>query len=183
MPRGEGLSVGISAEARVGDRISQGDFQPTAHGQPGARLEFGYFINPAFATSLSGYFGGNSLRYKGLATAGKLEQVRWDIRAGLDHYTPLGLKSRLFVGAAYVYGEARSWLANPLLNADGPRNYLVGGSLRVGSAIGLAPHFDLRTQADVSVLWGRATGVVTTSSYRWIGSELGIGIGMSYSLR
>jgi hypothetical protein len=114
--------------------------------------------------------------------AGKLKDARWDVRIGCDHYYRLSSNTRLFGSIAYDYGEARSWLKSVQLSEEGPRNYLVGISIGAGTAVRIAQHIDLRSQLGLSALWGRATGVVTTNAYRWLGDELGVSIGLGYTL-
>jgi hypothetical protein len=176
-------SVWVAPEARVGSWFGWSDFEPTDHGQLGVRGGLNWRLMGAVGLAVSGYLGGTSFRFTGPGAAGKVETVRWDTRAGLDFSTQVGPKSSVWAGVAYEYGEARSWLDSAQLSEGGPHNYLVGVSFSAGEAVRVARRMDVRCYLGLSELWGRASGVATTNDYRWVGSDLTLGLGLAYRFR
>ena len=183
------VAIWIAPEARIGDRFGWSDFQPVPHGQPGVRLGLGYPVGGAVAATASGYIGGSSYRFTGFSAVGKLKDLRWDVRTGLERRWRLESRSTLRAGIAFEYGEARSWFKSAQQNQigqrseEGPRNYLVGVSICAGQEVRLSQRVALRYDLGLSVLWGRAAGVVTSNDYRWLGDDLGFSLGLAYVLR
>ncbi len=171
-------------EARVGDRLDWADFQPTLHGQPGLRMGLSWPMSRTLSATTSGSLGGSSFRFVGPGAIGKLRDVRWDVRVGLDRRSIVGDGAvLLWTGTSFEYGESRSWINSALVREEGPRNYLIGCSIAAGGAVRVSSRVDLRCQLGLSVLWGRASGVVTPNEYRWLSDDLGMGLGLAYSVR
>ena len=132
-PAGAGaIVVGAALAQGVSDRLSVGDIRPQPHGEWGGRVGLDYQFSERWAVTLAGQVGGSWLDFNGFAVSGKIVDANWSGRVGVDRLILAGGGATLFIGIGLEYGEARSWLDNLTISQEGPHNYAVGGSARVG---------------------------------------------------
>jgi hypothetical protein len=176
--------LGLDAQQRVFDGMTAGDERPRPLGESGGRLEVGRLVTPRWAVSVSGHFGGGWLDYLDYIDnyAGKIEDVGWGVRAGVDRHADVGSRSMLFFGGGLEYTESRSWLRNYGFYNDildeGPRCYATGGFVRAGGAAPVWRRLWVAGQVSTSLYGAHAVDPPIQTRYNWLGRSFSASVGL-----
>lgn len=183
--------VGLDLQQRTFDTMSAGDARPTSRAEVGGRVSVSRLITSGWALGLSGHYGGAWLDWSDplYNTAGKVDDVSWDMRIGLDRVLDLGARSTAFVGAGVEYGEAHSWLhtlaTSPVttntsqnISAAGPSCYMTGGFARLEGVMPLVWRTALSVQVAESFYGAHATQAPFGTRYNWVGRSLSVSVGI-----
>lgn len=162
--------------------MSVGDIRPQPHGDWAGRISLDYQFSERWAATLAGQAGGSWLDFNGFAVSGRIVDASWTARAGVDRLIPAGGGSLLFVGIGLEYGEARSWLDNLTISQEGPHNYMVGGSARVGISSPLVGWVQFYGELLQSFYRGHARDGSSGSEYNWLGRSLTGAAGVKLTL-
>ena len=167
-----------------------GDIRAGPQGEAGGRLEMAYLPIAHWQVSISGHFGGSWFDFGGGpfgGEVGKIENVAWSVRGGVDHLMSLGGRHSLFLGAGFEYGEGRSWLhaltpSRMPISDQGPHAFLVGGSLRMGWALRLAGRQYLCAQILEGLYRAHARDTPLWQEYNWLGRSMAVTLGYRYAV-
>ena len=182
-PAGAGaLLVGVALAQGVSDRLSVSDIRPQTRGEWGGRVSLDYLLTERWGASLAGQVGGSWFDFNGFAVSGKIVDSNWGVRAGVDRLIHAGGASTLSIGIGLEYGEARSWLDNLTISQEGPHNYLVGGSARVGVSTPLLARFQVYGELLQSFYRAHARDGTSRNEYNWLGRSLTGGVGVRFAL-
>ncbi len=174
--------VGIRLEQTNSDRLSVGDIRPQGRGEWGGGVSLDYQFAERWAANLTGHIGGSWFDFNGFAVSGKIVDANWAVRAGVDRLIPLAGGSALLFGTGFEYGEARSWLDNLTISQQGPHNYLVGGSARVGISSPPCGRLMLYGEALQTFYKAHASDGASGTKYNWLGRSFTGAIGMRFIL-
>jgi hypothetical protein len=181
-PAGPGaLLVSVGLAQSVTDRLSVSDIRPQARGEWGGRVDLDYQFSERWAATIAGQVGGSWFDFNGFAVSGKIVDASWSVRTGVDRLIPAG-GATLAVGIGLEYGEARSWLDNLVISQEGPHNYTLGGSARVGISSPFLGRVQAYGELLSSFYRGRAQDRTSGNTYHWLGRSLTGAIGMRFAL-
>ena len=186
--------LGLELQQRSFDTMSAGDARPTPRAYAGVRGSVDWLVTPRWALTLSAQFGGAWLDWSDpiYNTAGKIEDVAWDARLGVDRIILLGTRSMAFVGAGIEYGEARSWAhtlgASPAtpggqdITDEGPHIFTTGGYARLLVMTPLWRRFAVCAQVSESFYGAHASDPTFGTKYNWIGRSLTLSAGLRFEI-
>ena len=178
--------IGLETQQRTFDTMSAGDARPVSRGDVGVRLSIDRLLTPHWALGLSGHFGGTWFDWSDeiYNIAGRVQDIGWDARLGVDRVMGLGPRALAFVGAGVEYGEARSWV-NTLgvqqnIADEGPRTYMTGGYLRAGVVSPVWRRTALCAQISESFYGASASDPPFGTQFNWLGRSLAVSVGLRF---
>jgi hypothetical protein len=184
--------IGLEAQERNFDTMSAGDARPVARGDAGARASIEWLLTAHWALGLSAHFGGTWLDWSDplYNTAGKIEDISWDTRFGMDRVFTVGGRGMAFVGGGIEYGEARSWLhslgaqqpGGQNIADEGPRSSMTGGYARLGVMTPVCWRTALCAQISQSYYGAHATDPPFGTRFNWLGRSLAVSVGLRFEL-
>jgi hypothetical protein len=183
---------GVQVQQRTFDTMSIGDSRPTARGDAGVRGSIERLLTPRLVLGVSAYFGGSWFDWSDPAfnTAGKIEDVAWDIRLGLDRTLSLGEHGVALVGAGVEYGEAHSWthtlgatsLGGQDIADEGPRCFRTGGYARLAAITPMWRRLALCAEVSDSVYGAHASDPTFGTRSNWLGHSLAVSVGLRFQI-
>lgn len=172
--------------------MSADDTRPATRAYTGVRASMDWLFGPAWALGLSAQFGGSWFDWSDplVNTAGKMEEVAWDARFGLDRVLRLGAGGMAQVGVGIEYGENHSWTHTlgdaPYSGHDiedrGPRCYRIGGYARLAAMTPTWRRMALCAEVSESIYGAHASDPPFGTQLNWIGHSLGLSVGLRFQL-
>ena len=184
--------VGLDLQQSSLETMSAGDTRPVARADAGVRASIEWLFEPSWSLGLSGHFGGSWFDWSDpfFNTAGKIEDVAWDTRLGLDRVLPLGERGMAFVGAGIEYGEAHSWThtlgaaaqGGQDIADEGPRCYRTGGYARLAAISPTWRRMALCAEVSDSIYGAHASDPPFGTRFHWLGHSLAVSAGLRFQI-
>jgi hypothetical protein len=171
---------GLGVRTRAVEAMSVVDVRPATRGEVGADVDVGLRTWCGWWLRASGYVGGTWFDYQGPASSGKIEDLTWLIRTGVDRRFSASRRVVPYLGVGVEYGESRSWLHAFAASEEGAHAYTAGGYVRLGGELQVAGPLRGYVEVSGSAYRAHATLSRLESEFNWLGRSLELGAGVRW---
>lgn len=177
-----GLRISAGVHQRTFDAMSVMEGRPGPKGEAGGEIEIQWFAAKPIAVGVSGRLGGSRFRFLGPTIDGKVEEISWGIRAGIDVVLAASREWEVLAGGGYEYGEARSWLENVVAGDEGPRAFMPGGDVRLRASRRVMRRVWLNATLRQGLFFAHARHPGLLTDFSWLSRSFSSSIGLSWAV-